>query len=1018
MAKGKGNVKGLYLEIGGDADGLKTALSDVNKSIAQTSGELKGINRLLKLDPKNTELLAQKQEVLNENIAATESKLQTLKNAKEKCDADMANGTEVNAAQYRDLQREIIYTENRLKKLKSDGNGSFGDGVKRSVKEIDDELKNTGKELKEVSRLLKLDPNNTVLLKQKQELLNKSVSDTKAKLKELKAEKKQCDADMKKGTEVNSEEYRQLQRDIIETKDSLKELKKEAHSSSSVLGTQIKSAGESISGIGEKFLPVTAAMTGAATAAIGAAEATREYREDMSRLESAFVSSNKTVDDAHMVYDGFYQILGESDRSVEAVSHLAKLTNSAEELAAWTDICAGVATTFGDSLPIEGLTEAANETAKVGEVTGPLADALNWVGISEDDFNAKLAACNSEKERSELITKTLSDVYRDAGNTFRESNADVMASRDAAQRLNDAMAELGARVEPIITQVKMRLAELAEWFLSLDESTQNRILIIAGIVAAIGPALIIIGKIATGVSTVISVLKTLSSVFTVIKTGFTIVKTAAMAFNAVLAANPIGLIITLVVAIGAALVTLYQKCEWFRNGVNSIVNFIKTNWKELATILINPFVGLFNLLYKLNPKFRQWVDNTVGSIKNGFNKMLEFIKTNWKELATILVNPFVGLFNLLYKLNPKFRQWVDNTVGSIKNGFNKMFEVGGHIITGLWNGISDKVEWLKSKVRGVVDKIKSWFTGKEGFDEHSPSKWAKKVSDFLMEGLANGVNENMSVEEAFKTKIANIKEFVTSNLSDIEAEYIQKQQSFAGKLKTADLYSKTSITFSGFGADGGDETIEDIELTDWNNPIAEMAAYADKLLALENRLQTTDIDDGIRDDFLELVRNMGYEGQDYIDKLLSVDTGKFDEYMQGYQIYQKEAELAASATYAKEAQRLEDDFLGTVTGSLDTIVQKFGEGGKNSAQEFGSKFNAEMDSIMSEINRRISSIRATINDARTSLNSMARNYTTNNNNSRNYSVTINNKGGSNSSAYEQHRQVNKLFNKLDLEGAL
>ena len=347
-----------------------------------------------------------------------------------------------------------------------------------------------------------------------------------------------------------------------------------------------------------------------------------------------------------------------------------------------------------------------------------------------------------------------------------------------------------------------------------------------------------------------------------------------------------------------------------------------------------------------------------------------------------------------------------------------MFEVGGHIITGLWNGISDKVEWLKSKVRGVVDKIKSWFTGKEGFDEHSPSKWAKKVSDFLMEGLANGVNENMSVEEAFKTKIANIKEFVTSNLSDIEAEYIQKQQSFAGKLKTADLYSKTSITFSGFGADGGDETIEDIELTDWNNPIAEMAAYADKLLALENRLQTTDIDDGIRDDFLELVRNMGYEGQDYIDKLLSVDTGKFDEYMQGYQIYQKEAELAASATYAKEAQRLEDDFLGTVTGSLDTIVQKFGEGGKNSAQEFGSKFNAEMDSIMSEINRRISSIRATINDARTSLNSMARNYTTNNNNSRNYSVTINNKGGSNSSAYEQHRQVNKLFNKLDLEGAL
>ena len=118
-------------------------------------------------------------------------------------------------------------------------------------------------------------------------------------------------------------------------------------------------------------------------------------------------TSGKTADSARQSYSDFYAILGESDRSVEAVNHLAKLCNTEEELAQWSTICAGVSATFGDSLPIEGLTEAANETAKVGQVTGPLADALNWAGISEDKFNRQLALCNSEQERAALITSTL-----------------------------------------------------------------------------------------------------------------------------------------------------------------------------------------------------------------------------------------------------------------------------------------------------------------------------------------------------------------------------------------------------------------------------------------------------------------------------------------------------------------------------------------------------------------------------------------------------------------------------------
>lgn len=92
---------------------------------------------------------------------------------------------------------------------------------------------------------------------------------------------------------------------------------------------------------------------------VGLADATREYREDMAKLETAFTTSGHSAETAKGVYSDFYKILGESDRSVEAANHLAELTSNEQELAKWSDIAAGVTAKFGDSLPIEGLTEAA-----------------------------------------------------------------------------------------------------------------------------------------------------------------------------------------------------------------------------------------------------------------------------------------------------------------------------------------------------------------------------------------------------------------------------------------------------------------------------------------------------------------------------------------------------------------------------------------------------------------------------------------------------------------------------------
>ncbi len=207
------------------------------------------------------------------------------------------------------------------------------------------------------------------------------------------------------------------------------------------------------------LVAVTTGITAVSGALVAVTETTREYREEMNKLDTAFEATGKTTQQAEQIYKDFYGILGETDQAVEAVSHLAELTNSQEELSKWTNISAGVLTKFGDSLMLEGLTESANETAKLGVITGSLADALNWAGHNEDEFNASLAQMSTEAERSTFITETLNDIYGDLGETYRETNEDVINARLAQEEFNGTMARIGEIVEPALNDLKFAFSD-------------------------------------------------------------------------------------------------------------------------------------------------------------------------------------------------------------------------------------------------------------------------------------------------------------------------------------------------------------------------------------------------------------------------------------------------------------------------------------------------------------------------------------------------------------------------------
>lgn len=190
-------------------------------------------------------------------------------------------------------------------------------------------------------------------------------------------------------------------------------------------------------------LAITASITGIAVGFAALDGATEEYRIAQGKLNAGFQAAGFSTDLARKSYRNFYAILGDTDTATEASQLLANMAQNEKDVATWTRIAAGVHGTFGDSLPIEGLVESANETARTGQVTGVFADALNWVGILEDDFNTKLQQTNDVSKRNQLIMDTLSKTYDKAADSFYANNQQVVNARRNHATLDEMLAKVG-----------------------------------------------------------------------------------------------------------------------------------------------------------------------------------------------------------------------------------------------------------------------------------------------------------------------------------------------------------------------------------------------------------------------------------------------------------------------------------------------------------------------------------------------------------------------------------------------
>ena len=369
------------------------------------------------------------------------------------------------------------------------------DGFKKALDELEKETQKNVSSLKELNRALDLNPESTDLIIEKQKLLQSAVESAEKKVDALNSALKKAkssdaaakDADAYRKliiTLSNAEaEAKSMRNELDDVSDELKRGVRATDDLSDAtddLGGSYTSVGDIIKGVAIGDLianGIQAAISGIKDL-VGSLwnldEATQEFREAQGKLNTAFETAGLGPAAAKQSYSEFYKILGETDTAVEASQLLAKLTENEQDLATWTNIAAGVAGTFGDALPIEGLIEAANETAKTGKVTGVLADALNWAGISEDEFNDGLASLGSESQRNNLIMNTLAQTYDEAADSFYRNNEAVIEARENQIQLDEAMAQIGETISRIknsfLSELTPSIATAAEKFTELANS--------------------------------------------------------------------------------------------------------------------------------------------------------------------------------------------------------------------------------------------------------------------------------------------------------------------------------------------------------------------------------------------------------------------------------------------------------------------------------------------------------------------------------------------------------------------
>lgn len=665
-------VKGITVEIGGNTTGLSKALGGVNSEIRNTQTNLKDVERLLKLDPTNVELLRQKQQLLSEAVEGTEKKLDSLREAEKQVQKQFEEG-KVSRENYDKLQREIIDTEQRL------------ENAEKAVADFDDEVKNM-----------------------------KAV-----------------------------QEFQQVEDAVEDVEDALEDAGKEASNF-------------------KDYLKADAIVEGAKGILSGlkdVAEETKEYNKIMGSLEVSSEQAGYSAEETGEIYKTFYGVLADEQSAATTTANLQAIGLSQETLTKMTDATIGAWSRYGDSIPIDGLAEAINHTSQLGEVQGTLSDVLEWGGVSVDDFNAKLAECSDAEDRANLILQQLAEQgLLEAGEAWQQNNEALVENNQANADLQEQLGRLGETVLPLITQVTSALASLLTWFNGLSPEMQQAIMVALALAAGLGSLGSVFGNLGIGISDISTkVIPALSK---------------AMSF---VVSNPIVLLIGAIVALVALIATkgdeiqgLLQKVDDFLQGV------FLTDWTQifgpgLGDILNGFFANLKNIWDGIKQVFEGIIDFIRGVFTgdwdrawNGVKKIFSGVFDSLTALAKAPLNGVIGLLN-----------GAISAVNSLIDGFNSIgFDMPKWLGGGSWHPSIPNIPNIPYLAEGGVVYSGSAIVGEAGPEILTVSGGKTVVQPLTNGNTANSTylgGINMYIYASAGQDVEQLAELVSEKISEAAA---------------------------------------------------------------------------------------------------------------------------------------------------------------------------------------------------------------------------------------------------------
>lgn len=750
-------IKGITVEIGGDTTKLQTALKGVNGEIKNTQAQLRDVEKLLKLDPGNTELLAQKQKLLSDSVSETKEKLTTLKAAAEQANTALANG-DISQEQYDALQREIIETENDLKKLEEQANQSAT--AVQKIAASGEKLKTVGDNISSAGH--KMLPVTAVVTG-----LGTAAVTTAANFE---SSMSQVQATMG----ITKDSMSEVDGQSVNTMDTLSELAKKMGAETAFSASECAEALNYLALAGydtqQMCDTLPTVLNLAAAGGIDLASASDMVTDAMSALGMGVSESEKMVDQMAKTASTTNTSVAQLGEGILTIGATAK---SVKGGTAELNTALGILANNGIK-GAEGGTHLRNIILSLQNPTDKAAASMESLGIQTydsegnmrsmndilGDLNTSMDGMTSQKKSNiigQIFNKTdLSSVnalLANTGDTWDDLQQSITNSGGAAQQMADTQLDnlqgqltilksaleglaisFGELLMPAIKQIVGWVQKFVDWLNGMDEGTKKVVVTVALFAAALGPVLIIVGKVISAVGTIMTVVPKIAGVINTVKGAF-------VALNATMLANPIFLIIAAITALVAAFIYLWNTNEDFRQFWIGLWENIKevaiAVWNAIKEFFVSVWEGIKSVAEAVWNGLRDFFTGLWGDIKNIFTTVVTAISTfltkTWNTIKTVVTTVFTAIqifFTIVWNAISAIvttvvtaiqtfltTAWntiktvITTVLNAIKTVFTTIWNAIKSVITTVVNGIKNTITtvWnnIKSTVTSVVNGIKS-----------------------------------------------------------------------------------------------------------------------------------------------------------------------------------------------------------------------------------------------------------------------------------------------------------------------